>query len=193
MLAAPFQCMRHGVSVDLTPTEYGGAGTMIVDDESFPLQFDGEKLYYTIEKPTEHDLDTLQCFELTSPLTHHQTEVTARGIQLPRNRSDRRSRKKTVAEDISMGEWRKRLAWAPEDVVTKTLENTTQFYMSIEGENRENPRRHFTSRARGLRYQRQNDTVATDTISPSVKTYQGHKLVRSFIGGLKQTIGTHNP
>jgi hypothetical protein len=40
---------------------------MVVDDETFPFQWDREKLYINISKPTESDLATLEWFELTSP------------------------------------------------------------------------------------------------------------------------------
>ena len=42
--------------------------------------------------------------------------------------------------------WRKRLAMAPEDVVMKTFDATTQLYTSVEAENRVVGRRHFKSR-----------------------------------------------
>ena len=71
-LAVPFQSMKHGVTVDLTPTKYGGTGKMKVDGQEFPFDFDGEKLYYKIEKPTSEDLDLWECFELTSPLPDNE-------------------------------------------------------------------------------------------------------------------------
>ena len=156
-LAAPFQSMKHGVTVDLTPTRYGGTGKLKVDGQEFPFAFDGEKLYYKIEKPNEEDLDLLECFELTSPLPDDDFPV-----------NPRRNKKKTTHEDTPIIEWRKRLAWAPEDIVIKTLEKTTQFYLGVGCDNRDNPRRHLISRVPGLRYPRQNEKVATDTFFPSV-------------------------
>ena len=66
-----------------------------------------------------------------------------------------------------MIEWRKRLGTAPEDIVSKTLENTTQFYLNCPGENRDVTQRHYKSRFSGLRYPRQHEGVATDTLFPS--------------------------
>ena len=42
-----------------------------------------------------------------------------------------------------MSEWRKRLAMLPENVIKKTFEATTNFYLSIEGENWMDSRHHF--------------------------------------------------
>ena len=50
-----------------------------------------------------------------------------------------------------MIEWRKRLGTAPEDIVSKTLENTTQFYLNCPGENRDVTQRHYKSRFSGLK------------------------------------------
>ena len=58
--------MPHGVTFDLTPTKHGGTGKMSIHDVDFPFQFDGEKAFYNISKPTQDDVDTLDCFELTS-------------------------------------------------------------------------------------------------------------------------------
>jgi hypothetical protein len=81
-----------------------------------------------------------------------------------------------------MQEWRKRLAMLPEEVVRKTLENSTNFYLNIEAENREDPRKHYKYRFPGLRYPRQKETVATDTFFPSVKSRRGNTCSQFFVG-----------
>ena len=43
-LCVPFSLMVHGIKVDLTPEKYGGRGSIVVDGEELPLDFDGEKL-----------------------------------------------------------------------------------------------------------------------------------------------------
>ena len=73
----------------------------------------------------------------------------------------RRTKSTILPGDVIMIEWRKCLTMLPENVVRKTLEATTNFYSSIEGENWMDPRRHFCSRFPGLRIQRQNEAVAT--------------------------------
>jgi hypothetical protein len=54
--------------MDLTPVKHGGEGGMNVEGQFFPFEYDDEKLYFKIEKPTIEDLDYYDCFELTSPL-----------------------------------------------------------------------------------------------------------------------------
>ena len=72
-----------------------------------------------------------------------------------------------------MIEWKKRLAMDPGDVVTKILENTTQFYLNCPGENRYVPQRHYKARFPGLRYPRHQEGVATDTFFPSLTSDRG--------------------
>ncbi|MGH7954493.1 MAG: hypothetical protein ACREOZ_00880 [Gloeomargaritales cyanobacterium] len=66
-LLQPFQAVRHGVSMDLTPLVHGGKQNMVVDDIKLELEFDNEKLFCNIRKPTKHDLNNLEWFELTTP------------------------------------------------------------------------------------------------------------------------------
>ena len=69
-----------------------------------------------------------------------------------------------------MSKWRKRVAMTPEDIVKQTFKNTTQFYVSLESEDRMDPRRHIKSRASGLSLDQQHELVASDTFFPSVKS-----------------------
>jgi hypothetical protein len=129
-LCVPFQSMKHGISFDLTPTSFGGKGGMKVDNEFIPFKYDNEKLYLNISKPTSEDLDMLEWFELSSP---YPTMVD--NIQ--------RTKKITSNEDIPLIEWKKRLALVPDEVIKRTLEATTQYYLTTEAETRQDPRRHL--------------------------------------------------
>ena len=104
-------------------------------------------------------MDSYEHFELT--LVLHQV-------------SSRRNKKKILPSYIPMIEWRKRLAMAPEDVVSKTLEKTTQFYLNCPGKNRDVPQRHYKSIFPGLRYPRLREGVATYTFFPSVVSDRGN-------------------
>jgi len=126
-LCVPFQAMKHGVNFDLTPTTFGGKGGMTVDNEFLPFKFNKEKFYVNISKPVEEDLEELEWFELSSPYPVMTDNV-------------RRVVKKTNNKDIPISEWKKRLALVPEEVIKKTLEATTQFYLSTEAETRQDPR-----------------------------------------------------
>ena len=71
----------------------------------------------------------------------------------------------------------------PEDVVKRTvLDATTQLYMSVENENRDEPREHYKSLCPGLRNFRQNESVASDTYFPTAVMNQGHTCSQIFVG-----------
>ena len=66
-LAVPFDMMRHGVLVDIVPKTHGGSQGITVENEFLPCWYDEEKCFYTIQKPTQYDLDILESYEITSP------------------------------------------------------------------------------------------------------------------------------
>ena len=105
-LCVPFNLMSHGIQCDLTPTKYGGKGGIKIGEDFLPFEYDNEKLFFQIEKPTTRDQDILEHYELTSLVSPVMI---------------RRNKKKILPSDLPMIEWRKRLAMAPEDVVSKTL------------------------------------------------------------------------
>jgi hypothetical protein len=95
-----------------------------------------------------------------------------------------RQRKKVeIPHNIPWEEWRRRLAMLPEEVVKRTvLDATTQFYMQVENENRDEPREDYKSRCPGLWNFRQHETVVSDTYFPTQITNQGHTCSQLFVG-----------
>ena len=206
-LVVPFEMMRHGIKYDLTPRNLGGKGCMLVEEECLNFGWDEEKLYISITKPNEKDMEELECFELNSPLPL-ETRIpipypreTADGIdidetELPNEKYNRknkkklkkgrkkpkRNKKKILPADIPMSEWTNRLACLPEDVIHKTLENTTHMYLQVKAERRQDPQKHYKSRFPGLRLPRQNESVASDTFFPSVKSDRGNTCSQFFRG-----------
>eukprot|EP00980_Cylindrotheca_fusiformis_P010182 scaffold2267_cov92-Cylindrotheca_fusiformis.AAC.1 len=168
-LAIPFNFWSHGVRCCMRPPEYGGSCGIHVENEFFPFQWDKEKVYFNVAKPTEDDLLSLEWFELTSPHPDLANRV-------------RRKRSTTSVSDIPIEEWRKRMAMLPADVVNKTLKSTTHFYLTPEMENRQDPRRELMSHRPGLRWKRRNEVVGTDTFFPSVNSAQGHTCSQMFVG-----------
>ena len=81
-----------------------------------------------------------------------------------------------------MNELRKRFAYVPEDVLTKTLDHTTQYYLDIEEDNRDNPQRHFRKRFKAIPERRQHEAVGTDFVYFARKTSQGHIGGQFFSG-----------
>ena len=66
-LAFPLGMMKHGTIVYTTPRNLGGDGGLYVDEEYLPFCWDNKNLYFSIDKPTEEDLEELDVFELNSP------------------------------------------------------------------------------------------------------------------------------
>eukprot|EP00957_Ditylum_brightwellii_P140635 10713595-Ditylum_brightwellii.AAC.1 len=81
-----------------------------------------------------------------------------------------------------MDEWRKRFAMLPDKVVEKTLENSTCYYLNIESENRQDPRRHYKYQFPGICLPRQRETVASDTFFPSATSRWGNTCSQFFVG-----------
>eukprot|EP00957_Ditylum_brightwellii_P202325 15329661-Ditylum_brightwellii.AAC.1 len=67
-LVVPFEMMKHGIHVDLVPKKLGGEGKICVDEECIPFEWDDKKLFWKISKPNEEDLESLEKFELNSPI-----------------------------------------------------------------------------------------------------------------------------
>eukprot|EP00957_Ditylum_brightwellii_P030636 2321450-Ditylum_brightwellii.AAC.1 len=55
----------------------------------------------------------------------------------------RQKKKIRDTPDVLLQKWQKILAMLLEVMVKKMLENTTNFYLNVEAENRQDPRRHF--------------------------------------------------
>eukprot|EP00957_Ditylum_brightwellii_P033175 2513714-Ditylum_brightwellii.AAC.1 len=98
--------MRHGIEIDLTPVCLGGTGSMVLQDEEFPFEWDEEKLFIRIPKPDEGDLEELEIIELNSPIPDMAMEMN----------SIRRGKKRRIHTGVTLEEWRKRLAMLPERV-----------------------------------------------------------------------------
>jgi hypothetical protein len=91
-LLQPFACMRHGISVDLTPQKHGGRSGIRVDGDYFPFEYDDEKLFIRIQQETWEDLENYDCYELTSP---HDDAIL-------QNVNSRRTKKKLTHEEIPL-------------------------------------------------------------------------------------------
>eukprot|EP00957_Ditylum_brightwellii_P185259 14107214-Ditylum_brightwellii.AAC.1 len=102
--------MIHGIETDLTPVCLGGTGSMVLQDEAFPFEWDEEKCFIRISKPDEGDLEELEIIELNSPVP---------GMAMDMN-SIRRKKKWRRHNGVTLEEWRKGLAVLPEDVIKKT-------------------------------------------------------------------------
>ena len=66
-IAVPFDMMKNGATVDMTPRNLGGDGGLYFDEEYLPFWWDNEKIYYNIEKHTEEYIYEIESFEFNSP------------------------------------------------------------------------------------------------------------------------------
>ena len=185
-LCHPYQAMEHGVKFCLTPrdtlTPEGELGkqVMVVEEKEVPLRYDGRKMFMKIRHPSDEELESLEIVELTSPAQYDPKPDDILQVSNPRRGEKRRYG--SYPGGLSMQEWRKRLALAPEDVVRKTFEATTQMAMSVEAENRIVPRQHYKSRFPFLREKRVNDEFHSDTFFPSVTTNKNETCSQIFFG-----------
>ena len=184
-LCHPYQAMEHGVKFCLTPSDTLtpdvtlGQQNMIVDGKEVPFKFDGRKMYLKIRKPSQEEIDTLEILEITSPEPFEPETDPNYEAQTRRNT---KKKYKEYPGGLTLDAWRKRLALAPEDIVRKTFEATTQLCMSVEAENRVVPRDHYKSRFPFLRERRINDEFHSDTFFPSVTTSKNETCSQLFFG-----------
>eukprot|EP00957_Ditylum_brightwellii_P006411 487023-Ditylum_brightwellii.AAC.1 len=99
--------MGHGIQTDLTPVCLGGIGSMVLQEEEFPIEWDEEKLFIKIFNPVEGDLEELEIIEVNSPVP---------GMAMDMNLI-RRGKKGRIHNGVILEEWRKRLTMSPEDMV----------------------------------------------------------------------------
>ena len=181
------------ITFDLTPNgqknSNGEVDTqrMIIANREIPLQFDGRKMFLDIQRPLEEDLHILELYELTSPLEFAPEKDE--DILQRRNTSSKIT--KLTPGNISLDEWRKRLALAPEKVVRKTFAFTTQMSMLLEAKNHAITWRHFASRFPFLNEKRINDTFHSDTFFSSVPTHKGETCSQLFIGRKTDYMSVH--
>eukprot|EP00957_Ditylum_brightwellii_P197875 15074367-Ditylum_brightwellii.AAC.1 len=145
---------------------------MFVDEEYIPFDWDEENLYLKICKSNDGELGELEVFELKSPLPDMAVEVD----------TERRKKKLNSVQDIPMEEWRKRFGMLPEEEVEQMLQYSTCFYLNVEAENRQDPRKYYKYRFPGIRCPRQRETVASDTFFPSVISKRGNTCSQFFVG-----------
>eukprot|EP00957_Ditylum_brightwellii_P092245 7022595-Ditylum_brightwellii.AAC.1 len=164
--------MQHRVSVDLNPTSLGGSSEMCVDEEHTLFEWDNKKSFLRTQKPNEEDMEKLETFELNSHVSDKALELS----------SMRRKKKVESPSDIPLCEWQKRLAMVPEEVINKTLENSTYFYLSIEAKICQDLHRHFWCQFSDLHMPRQHETVTSGTFFPTLKSQQGNTCSHFFVG-----------
>jgi len=187
-LCLPYQAEQHGVTFDLTPRHrlnssgVNGKQVMMIEDNEIPLEFDGLKMYLNIRCPTPNEIDYLPTYELTSDESFVPDTGDDHDNIITNRRKKVSKRYKDYPGGLSMNDWKKRLAHAPDDVIRKTFMATTQLSMNVESENRICGRRHYKPRFNYLKEKRINDIFHSDTFFPTIQSNSGDTCSQLFIG-----------
>lgn len=118
----------------------------IVTERDIPFQYDGRKIRIYIRTPSEKEIDDLEVYKITSPLLFEPNDEEL----ITRRKSYKKVYKKFIG-DLTLEQWRERLAMAPADVVRQTMKTTTQIAMSVKADNQVISERHLKSRFLFLR------------------------------------------
>ena len=162
-LFQPHQGRHHGVLIDDVSRSHqsitGDFGTQCIkiDEHTLPLMFDGFKVYCVLQKPTADDLSgKYPIYELTSSRKYN-----------PQRRCHSRRLEKNP---LQIEEWRANLGFPTTETTKETLNNTTQYITSLQGETREYMRDYHKTRAFALRPRRLDDTLFVDCFFSSIKS-----------------------
>ena len=113
--------------------------------------------------------DGRKCFYMLSPITDEEIKNLPHIILTPNQRFLALSRGKNSVD------WNKTLTFAPQEVIDKTLESTTQIVPSLEAETRMIMRDHIKTRIPYLKMKRANDVMYRDTFFSSIVSIRGYK------------------
>ena len=158
-LLPPAQVRNAGHAVDecpsdkLTPRGEYGTQCCVVDGETLPLTFDGLKCYYQLEAISDEELLTLPRVVFTNPEEYEPAKRT--------------TTRRMNTDDV---DWKRTLAFPPDDVIKATLEATTQLIPVVEAESREIMCDHLKTRLKCLRYRRRQDMDYLDTFKAKIKS-----------------------
>ena len=161
-LLPPAQARAAGNAVDecpsdaLTPRGDYGTQCCVISGQTLPLFFDGFKCYYRVEAITDDEMRTLPEILFTSD-EEYEPSARSKSRRFP-------------AEEI---DWKRTMAFPPDDVLKHTLAATTQLVPTVEAESREIMRDHLKSRLTCLRYRRRRDVDFLDTFKANIKSVRG--------------------
>ena len=160
-LLQPHQARSFGVVVNdvaarhTGPNGLPGEQSFKVDEDTYPLYFDGWKCYLRIRKPTVEELNTLPTVELTSSMPYHPHK----------HRQTRR---------VDVCKWRRQLGYPTLAVTRATLCNTTQMVQTLQSESRDNMRDYYKTHTWALKSMRIDDVLYSDVFFssvPSIRRY----------------------
>ncbi|KAI2505565.1 hypothetical protein MHU86_8901 [Fragilaria crotonensis] len=136
-------------------------------DVKMPFFFDGTKCFFEVFRITESELRRLP-------------KVTITDGSVPYEPFARLHSRRRVAESEGSSQWKRCLGFAPDYVVSRTLDATTQLVPTVEAETREMMRDHFQTRLPQLKVRRLNDLCYVDTFFSSIPSVRGYTYWNLF-------------
>ncbi|KAI2513606.1 hypothetical protein MHU86_746 [Fragilaria crotonensis] len=124
-----------------------------------PFFFDGTKCFYEIHSISDDELNRLPKVTLTDGSVPYEPHARLN------------SRRRHTQPDLL--DWKRRLGFIPDHVVSRTLNATTQLVSSVESETREIMRDHFSTRLPQLKVRRVNDVCYVDTFFSCLPSIRG--------------------
>lgn len=121
------------------------------------LFFDGLKCYYRVKAITNEELEKLPKIVFTSDVKYEPTK-----------------RSKTRCMNTDEIDWKRTLAFPPDDILKHTLAATTQLIPTVEARSREIMKDHLRTRLACLRYRRRRDIDYLDTFKSSIVLVRGY-------------------
>ena len=108
-LVLPFQLMEHGISINLTLSHFNiidgknSTQSFSIEEESYPLDFDGRKIYVSISKPTQEDHDNLSTYKMTSSYPYNPDPSISQKLRCLNHKKLRTIRRKLSKLSESSG------------------------------------------------------------------------------------------
>ena len=133
-----------------------------------PFHFDGSKCFFEVEVLAPGELESLPRVYLT------HSEHCSKPYEPPTRANTVRATGAQKRSKSFMPAWKYRLGFVPDEVVTKTLQATTQMVPTVEAETREYMRDHLLTRLPELKVSRVNDTCCVDTFFSSIASIRGY-------------------
>jgi hypothetical protein len=163
------------VIVDDKTERDGGLQQFEVDGITVKLDFiDKRTLSFKNRMPTEEELENNEVHWLTPRVPDSQSGPY-------KNKSPVRRHPASLAPEKG-SDWSERLGDAPEMIVAKTLETTTQLCASpVEMDNREAPRQHRKQRVLPLHPKRLEGRTDSDTFFSSIISIRNFACVQIFV------------
>ena len=185
------QIRSSGHAVNDVPFKYDGLQSLVLAEGiTIPLEYRDALCTLKITKPTDAELRTLDRYDLVDdkpwdPLLESDSEeekimreYTGEGPRNVRTITAGKTRKQDYTP-VQIDRLRDCLLFKPEDVVRKTLENTTQYAHNYV----HTPlRQHWKSRFPGLNCRRIREIMSTDTFYSSEPGRNGETCAQLYVG-----------